>query len=95
MACTAGTRIFESTGCDIETQDEDTKYTVPLSVVNCVRKAVNKQTRRSISRYEGLNKKPTTLSSTNRKTASFQQNIFQTSPVRLNNNKFLIVNAAS
>lgn len=54
---TAGTRIFESTGCDIETlQDEDMKYNVLLSVVNCVRKAVNKQTRWSIRRYGGLKK---------------------------------------
>lgn len=45
----AGTTIFESTGCDIETlQDEDIKYTVVLSVVNCVRKVVNKQSARSI-----------------------------------------------
>lgn len=53
----AGTRIFESTGCDIETlQEEDTKYKELLSVVNCVRKAVNKQTRWSIRRYGGLKK---------------------------------------
>ncbi len=75
----AGTRIFESTGCDIETlQDGDTKYKELLSVVNCVRKAVNKQTRWSIRRYGGL-KKPT-LGYANRKTACcrerFQKNIF-------------------
>lgn len=68
----AGTRIFESTGCDIETlQDEDKKYKELLSVVNCVRKAVNKQTRWSIRRYGGL-KKPT-LGYANRKTASCRE----------------------